>query len=63
MFHVLGIMVLEKQLLSIANSEGSQPSPAKKARGGSKPLPEGTEMWVELSKWVQARDDYVLGVH
>ena len=45
----LGIMLLEKQLLSSINSGGSPPA-AKRARGAAKPLPKDTEVWVELSR-------------
>ena len=46
---VLGIMLLEKQLLNSGDADLG-PRPAKRARGASAPLPEGTTAWVELAR-------------
>ena len=48
-YFVSGIMLLEKQLLTNRDS-GLGPRPAKRARGASAPLPEGTMTWVELGR-------------
>ena len=46
----IGIMLLEKQLLVNVNA-ATQPGPAKRPRGATnKTLPEGTAVWVELSR-------------
>ena len=43
-------MLLEKQLLNNRDA-GLGPRPAKRARGASAPLPEGTTAWVELARY------------
>lgn len=48
-FRFLGIMLLEKQLLTNVDSGASRP--AKRARGAAGPLPETTTTWVELSRY------------
>ena len=47
---IIGIMLLEKQLLNNRDA-GLGPRPAKRARGASAPLPEGTTAWVELARY------------
>lgn len=47
---IVGIMLLEKQLLNNRDA-GLGPRPAKRARGASAPLPEGTTAWVELARY------------
>ena len=46
-------MLLEKQLLNSSDA-GLGPRPAKRARGASAPLPEGTTAWVELARYTHS---------
>ncbi len=48
----IGIMLLEKQLLSVSADSAVNPRPAKKSRGGNTLLPSDTEAWVEMARYV-----------
>ena len=51
-------MLLEKQILNSPDS-ALAPRPAKRARGVSDPLPEGTVAWVEMARCRTLTNDSV----